>query len=137
MLHDHIFSGISFTSRERHGLKMAHVHHYFFLGTFYSHFSSLTFQPPKPPYQFQKPVSKSVSKPVSKLISKPVSNPFQNQFIPSFKIPFLIQFQTQFQNPVSKTSFKKCLYKVPFLRRLVIVKRSFTCFCLWCLKTEY
>ena len=66
-----IYTGEVFNSRERHGLTMAHVHFlHFFLGTFYSHFSSLTFQPPKPTYHFQ--------------------NKFQNQFQK--------KLQNQFQN---------------------------------------
>ena len=42
-----------------------------------------------------------------------------------------ILFQNQFQNlfkTLFKTSFNKSFYQVPFLRRLVIVKRSFTCY---------
>ena len=53
-----------------------------------------------------KPASKSVSKPVSKLVSKSVSKS-------SFK-----------------TSSKRCFYWASLLRRLVIVKQSFTCFLL-------
>ena len=60
-------------------------HIIFFLGTFYSHFSSLTFQPPKPPkppYQFQ----------------NQFQNHCQNWFQNQFQNQFQNLFQNQFQN---------------------------------------
>ena len=71
-----------FTSREP-----AHVLHYviiiFFHGTFYSHFSSLTFQPPNHPTSFK------------------------NQFQTSLKTSFKIQFQKMF---LLSSFFRKVLF---------------------------
>ena len=92
---------------------------HFFLGTFYFHFSSLTFQPPKPAYQFQKPVSNT-----SFIICFKIS--FKPLFKTSFKNSFKTSLKNQYQKPVSKTSFKKPVSKTSFK----------TCFKI-CFKTSF